>query len=51
MNEAKTYDASNGDTDVIVLGVGTCGEDLSLRLLGARTFTQARDSYLPDPHH
>lgn len=24
-----------GDTDVIVLGVGTCGEDLSLRLLGA----------------
>ena len=25
----------NGDVDVIVLGVGTCGEDLSLRLLGA----------------
>jgi pyruvate/2-oxoglutarate dehydrogenase complex dihydrolipoamide dehydrogenase (E3) component len=25
----------NGDADVIVLGVGTCGEDLSLRLLGA----------------
>jgi len=24
-----------GETDVIVLGVGTCGEDLSLRLLGA----------------
>ena len=24
-----------GDADVIVLGVGTCGEDLSLRLLGA----------------
>lgn len=29
--------AGNGttDVDVIVLGVGTCGEDLSLRLLGA----------------
>lgn len=25
----------NPDADVIVLGVGTCGEDLSLRLLGA----------------
>lgn len=25
----------DGDVDVIVLGVGTCGEDLSLRLLGA----------------
>jgi len=25
----------SGDADVIVLGVGTCGEDLSLRLLGA----------------
>lgn len=27
--------AGDGETDVIVLGVGTCGEDLSLRLLGA----------------
>jgi len=27
--------SGNTDTDVIVLGVGTCGEDLSLRLLGA----------------
>jgi pyruvate/2-oxoglutarate dehydrogenase complex dihydrolipoamide dehydrogenase (E3) component len=26
---------ADGDADVIVLGVGTCGEDLSLRLLGA----------------
>jgi pyruvate/2-oxoglutarate dehydrogenase complex dihydrolipoamide dehydrogenase (E3) component len=26
---------SGTETDVIVLGVGTCGEDLSLRLLGA----------------
>lgn len=25
----------NADPDVVVLGVGTCGEDLSLRLLGA----------------
>jgi pyruvate/2-oxoglutarate dehydrogenase complex dihydrolipoamide dehydrogenase (E3) component len=27
--------ASDGEVDVVVLGVGTCGEDLSLRLLGA----------------
>lgn len=27
--------ATDGDVDVVVLGVGTCGEDLSLRLLGA----------------
>jgi pyruvate/2-oxoglutarate dehydrogenase complex dihydrolipoamide dehydrogenase (E3) component len=27
--------AAGAETDVIVLGVGTCGEDLSLRLLGA----------------
>jgi hypothetical protein len=26
---------SDADVDVVVLGVGTCGEDLSLRLLGA----------------
>jgi pyruvate/2-oxoglutarate dehydrogenase complex dihydrolipoamide dehydrogenase (E3) component len=33
----KTHIAPGGDTvvDVVVLGVGTCGEDLSLRLLGA----------------
>jgi pyruvate/2-oxoglutarate dehydrogenase complex dihydrolipoamide dehydrogenase (E3) component len=33
----KTSIASDGDADVdvVVLGVGTCGEDLSLRLLGA----------------
>jgi pyruvate/2-oxoglutarate dehydrogenase complex dihydrolipoamide dehydrogenase (E3) component len=33
----KPYIASDSDADadVIVLGVGTCGEDLSLRLLGA----------------
>ena len=33
----ETHRASDGDAevDVIVLGVGTCGEDLSLRLLGA----------------
>ena len=27
--------AAETEADVIVLGVGTCGEDLSLRLLGA----------------
>ena len=26
---------AHADVDVVVLGVGTCGEDLSLRLLGA----------------
>jgi pyruvate/2-oxoglutarate dehydrogenase complex dihydrolipoamide dehydrogenase (E3) component len=33
----ETYVAFDGeaDADVVVLGVGTCGEDLSLRLLGA----------------
>ena len=33
----KTHTGFNdeGDVDVVVLGVGTCGEDLSLRLLGA----------------
>jgi pyruvate/2-oxoglutarate dehydrogenase complex dihydrolipoamide dehydrogenase (E3) component len=33
----ETYFKTNGETDVdvIVLGVGTCGEDLSLRLLDA----------------
>ena len=31
---ARSY-AGSDDVDVIVLGVGTCGEDLSLRLLGA----------------
>jgi len=41
MSEPKTRTkpsiASDGvaDVDVVVLGVGTCGEDLSLRLLGA----------------
>ncbi|NLF13252.1 MAG: NAD(P)/FAD-dependent oxidoreductase [Anaerolineaceae bacterium] len=38
MGEARrrTRDEDHsGDADVIVLGVGTCGEDLSLRLLGA----------------
>jgi pyruvate/2-oxoglutarate dehydrogenase complex dihydrolipoamide dehydrogenase (E3) component len=41
MSEAKrrtkTHTALDGDAevDVVVLGVGTCGEDLSLRLLGA----------------
>jgi pyruvate/2-oxoglutarate dehydrogenase complex dihydrolipoamide dehydrogenase (E3) component len=41
MNEIKRRDKNdkpfngNNDVDVIVLGVGTCGEDLSLRLLGA----------------
>jgi len=38
MNEpkrrTKTFDG-DADVDVVVLGVGTCGEDLSLRLLGA----------------
>ena len=35
-DEPKPTIASDGDTvDVVVLGVGTCGEDLSLRLLGA----------------
>ena len=37
MSETKpnvTFEG-NTDVDVIVLGVGTCGEDLSLRLLGA----------------
>jgi pyruvate/2-oxoglutarate dehydrogenase complex dihydrolipoamide dehydrogenase (E3) component len=34
---AETTDASasHAEVDVVVLGVGTCGEDLSLRLLGA----------------
>lgn len=32
---SKAYSAGEADADVIVLGVGTCGEDLSLRLLGA----------------
>jgi len=32
MTQAKQ---TKSETDVIVLGVGTCGEDLSLRLLGA----------------
>ncbi len=31
----NTSTSSNSDVDVIVLGVGTSGEDLSLRLLGA----------------
>jgi pyruvate/2-oxoglutarate dehydrogenase complex dihydrolipoamide dehydrogenase (E3) component len=39
MSETKRRSKNNitfdGDMDVIVLGVGTCGEDLSLRLLGA----------------
>ena len=26
---------TDAEADVVVLGVGTCGEDLSLRLLGA----------------
>ena len=30
----RTASGSQADADVIVLGVGTCGEDLSLRLLG-----------------
>ncbi len=35
--KTKSHTASDGDAevDVVVLGVGTCGEDLSLRLLGA----------------
>ena len=33
MNE--TQGNAEADADVIILGVGTCGEDLSLRLLGA----------------
>ena len=38
MSETKRRNiTSDGDAnaDVVVLGVGTCGEDLSLRLLGA----------------
>lgn len=31
----NTQTNGKADADVIVLGVGTCGEDLSLRLLGA----------------
>jgi len=34
-NNTNTALESNTDVDVIVLGVGTCGEDLSLRLLDA----------------
>ncbi len=34
-NLADSTNEANSDVDVIVLGVGTCGEDLSLRLLGA----------------
>ena len=35
--QTKTHVASDGDSevDVVVLGVGTCGEDVSLRLLVA----------------
>ena len=33
--QANLVASSNTDVDVIVIGVGTCGEDLSLRLLGA----------------
>jgi pyruvate/2-oxoglutarate dehydrogenase complex dihydrolipoamide dehydrogenase (E3) component len=32
---SKANNTSDGDVDVIVLGVGTCGEDLSLQLLDA----------------
>ncbi len=35
---ALSKDTVMGDTDVIVLGVGTCGEDLSPRLLGSGCF-------------
>jgi ribulose 1,5-bisphosphate synthetase/thiazole synthase len=37
MNETKTYPDKVGETnvDVVVLGVGTSGEDLSLQLLDA----------------
>jgi pyruvate/2-oxoglutarate dehydrogenase complex dihydrolipoamide dehydrogenase (E3) component len=35
MSEIGNNSTLAGDVDVIVLGVGTCGEDLSLRLLGA----------------
>lgn len=34
-SQNKSKNDNNSDVDVIVLGVGTCGEDLSLRLLGA----------------
>jgi len=36
-NDAQAYPMIDGaiEADVIVMGVGTCGEDLSLRLLGA----------------
>ena len=33
--QANLVASSNTDVDVIVIGVGTCGEDLSLRLFGA----------------
>ena len=33
--ETSSASADNTDVDVVVLGVGTCGEDLSLQLLGA----------------
>jgi pyruvate/2-oxoglutarate dehydrogenase complex dihydrolipoamide dehydrogenase (E3) component len=35
MNKRKKKSNGNTEVDVVVLGVGTCGEDLSLRLLGA----------------
>ncbi|HSM58036.1 MAG TPA: NAD(P)/FAD-dependent oxidoreductase [Candidatus Sulfomarinibacteraceae bacterium] len=35
MTETAPVPTQETDADVIVLGVGTCGEDLSLRLLGA----------------
>lgn len=35
MSESWNRDTDTADADIIVLGVGTCGEDLSLRLLGA----------------
>jgi pyruvate/2-oxoglutarate dehydrogenase complex dihydrolipoamide dehydrogenase (E3) component len=31
----RAHPAADHETDVVVLGVGTCGEDLALRLLGA----------------
>ena len=35
VNANNLIEGSEGNIDVIVLGVGTCGEDLSLRLMGA----------------
>ena len=44
--KAKSANLSKNEVDVIVLGVGTCGEDLSLRLLRAGLSVVGIEAYL-----